>query len=441
MIKLLVNTYWQSTIKNGQSFLQTNVEEKTQLAKTLVTFFYLLVVYVSIQSFSRFCPFPNWELLLDSSHMFLPNWNVKWVDVNNWEFYVRSIFLFLLVCSLLGVIAWQRSRIIRFLVFLGLFFYIGLIYSFGKIDHYLHIMLIAAFMLIFLPNKNESKSGSSDFLKVFFSIQTLILLTYFVSGFFKIVGIIQQVIAGEVSALSPEGFGQHVGLTSFIINSDFFFSDYILNNPSPFLAIILVSGFLIELLSIYIIFQPKLHRIWGLFLILLHTGILLTVGPDFTKQILMVGVFLLLSPFTSTKIDLWQDFIDAFRWMKGWFKKSNTTNDVAIFYNESNLKSQRLISDFSKDGLPAQTNIYSQQSINFTDLLNDYPALKEIDSLVIVENNENEKPIIRLKADGNNWLLAKLKKPNLILKALYFISPFLGNLIYDVTNRKFQNKP
>lgn len=120
--------------------------------------------------------------------------------------------------------------------------------------------------------------------------------------FFKIHGIISQISKNEISALNPEALGQLVALTmNGSTNEKYFLADYIINAPSFFHSVLLLAGYFIELFAIVVIFKPKLLFIWGLLLILLHSAILMTVGPDFSIQVIVIGLYILYSPFDTNK--------------------------------------------------------------------------------------------------------------------------------------------
>jgi hypothetical protein len=281
----------------------SNETEKAGESILLISIFYFLVFATSIQTFSPFSQFPEWNTLLASRHLFTPLWSAKWIVYLEWSFAIKSVLLFYFVSSLLGIFLWQKLRGIRICVFLSIFFYLSLISSFGKIDHYLHVMVIVTFLLIFLPDeKRKRASFNRDILKVVFGIQVFILLTYFISGFFKFYGILDQELSGVPSALSYKSLAENIAKTSFATNSSTFFSSLILNNNSILFPFLLLFGYLIELLSLFIIIRPHWHRIWGLLLVTFHAFVLLTVGPDFTIQALVVGIFILHSPFSKNPL-------------------------------------------------------------------------------------------------------------------------------------------
>lgn len=263
MINVLIKTFWQSSIVNGRSFLTGDIKGKVKKSKLIIHFFYFIVLITSTQIFVSDSQFPDWSIILGSKDLFEPIWSVRFLPIKYWDSVVRIIMLSFLFFSFLGVMLWNRYRFIRIGVFLSMFLYVSLISSFGKIDHGMHIMLLALFLLIFIPNEKASENSEGALLKIFFGIQTLILLTYFSSGVFKFYGLLNQEFLGLNSVFSYDSYAQNICKTSFIYDFNCFFSSFILNHSSFAFSIILILGYSIELLSIYVIFKPKLHRIGG----------------------------------------------------------------------------------------------------------------------------------------------------------------------------------
>lgn len=432
MIKTIINTFWQSSIINGDNFLapkRVNIHR----IRFLIDIFYFYTLFLSISTFSSYNQFPEWDTIVNSQHLFEPIWSLKWMtSIKNWELFVRLILCFFLISSFLSVLIWRRSKLSRIAIFFSLFLYLSLISSFGKIDHYLHLSLLCSFILIFVPSSSNtnSKLKNEIFPKIFFGIQTFILLTYFTSGFFKILGILEQELLGLKSALSSDSLGQNLSKTSFATNLDSFFQSFILNSTSCVFSIVMVFGFMIEFFSIYVIFRPKLHRTWGVLLILLHTGILLSVGPDFTYQIFIIGIFIFFSPFTNNGNDLIDDLRIYIKNIK--YKFSCHNRDFIIFYDAECLMSNRFLKFISKFDLPNEMKICKIQSSVFRQLLNEKKDLSVINSIIVVEIKGENLNNIRIKASGITWVLSKINVKFRIIELLFNISPFISNCIYDL---------
>jgi predicted DCC family thiol-disulfide oxidoreductase YuxK len=430
MIGTLINTFWESTIENGRSFLSANSDEKVKRAKLLIGVFYLFVFVNAVQTFSPYQEFTAWSVLLESQQLFTPIWTMRWFPTDHWELGVRSILLFFLGSSLLGLLFWQRSRIIRVAVFVAIFLYLSFVASFGKIDHFMHVMLLSSFLFIFLPNQTESASSKLELLKVFFGAQTLVLLAYFVSGFFKLYGILDQEVRGVVSALSPDSLARNLAKSSLASSYDTFFSSVILYNNSYVFSAFMIVGFAVEFLAIYVVFKPKLHRIWGVILMLLHAGIVLTVGPDFTIQMFVVGILLVFSPFANLETDIVSDVSGAMKSLKNRLTKSK--NEFVLFYDGDCLMCNGFITFLAKYDLPDGLKISKIQSDRFQHILSQNPDLAAIDSIIVVETKPTGEQLIRIKSDCITWVLTKVTSTFVPLRLLHLVSPYTANTVYDL---------
>ncbi|TRX48919.1 DUF393 domain-containing protein [Fulvivirga sp. M361] len=430
----VIHSFWQRTIVNGESFLVKEGQKKFKRAKSIVGIYYFIIFCIALQCFGINHLTPDWKVLRDSESLFSPLWTVRWLVYLDWELAIRLVLLFFFSASLLNLIFWQRYRLVRVLVFLSHLFYLSLISSFGKIDHFMHMMVLSSFMLIFLPNlKQGALENPTPFLRVFFGNQLLILLSYSSSGLFKLYGILDQELRGLNSALSPTAFGQNIAKTSFASNQEFFFSSFILENPGFVFSVLLVLGYLIEFLSAYIAFKPKVHRTWGLSLILLHSGILMTVGPDFTHQILVVGLFIFFSPFNLNKHSVWGDFITIFNGIRNTFNKvPSPYKKVTVFYDGECLLCHRFIRYFSMFDLPDEFSVAPQSGEAFNTFLTKYPALEKVDSIMVLEIRNDGTEIIRIKSGAVLWIVGQLKWIFRILWLFYAISPLFADMVYDL---------
>jgi hypothetical protein len=281
--------------------LFANDSQKTIRVRLIINVFYFIVFTTSVQTFSIFYQFPDWSTLVSSRHLFEPLWSSRWMLWFEWETAVRASLMIYFGGSLLALAWWERWRWVRVIAFIAVLQYLSLISSFGKIDHYMHLMVIVTFMLIFLPDRNSDGALNQKVLKIVLGIQSFILLIYFISGSFKLLGIVTQTVLGQTSALSPDALAQNVAKGLFTTNAPTFFSSLILEHPSWMATVVLLTGYMIEACSIFIISRPNLHRVWGMVLLVFHSTILMTVGPDFTIHMVVVGLFLVFSPFSMER--------------------------------------------------------------------------------------------------------------------------------------------
>ncbi len=269
--------------------------------KQILGVFYFLQLAISYQSLSYNAQMPSWQLLVDSKRFFDPLWPVVWAGSSNYPNAVMFILLGFLISSVLAAFFWQKYRWTRILAFIFFLNYIALISSFGKIDHYLHLALIASLLLIFLPRGFETDKKVKNALQIFWGVQFFIFMTYSISGFFKIYGIFDQLIKGQVSALSPNSLALNGAKTIFQSGQRPLLFNFISEHPGYWFSILLIAGYFLEFSALAFAFLPRFHRAYGMVLMLFHVGILITVGPDFYYQLIIVGLFIFFSPFQDVR--------------------------------------------------------------------------------------------------------------------------------------------
>lgn len=439
-MRQFINTIWERTLIDGKSFISSDASKKFELAKTLVGVFYFLILWISIQSFGHFSQNPSWDELLASEDLFVPIWPMLWVQYVDWEIAHRSILLYFLISAIAACIFWKRYRLVRVFVALGMFMYVAQVSSFGKIDHYNHLMVLASFLFIFLPNiHNKKESDAVSFLQIFFGNQVLILLTYFSSGYYKFKGIYEQESWGMLSALSPESLAHNVAKTSLARGESYFFANDIFNHPGYHFSALLIGGYFIEFLSIYIIFKPQLHRLWGFVLILLHGMILLTVGPDFSIQIFVLGIFLLFSPFHLSENGIKDGWMHMWNTIKTVFKKKSSGISFQLFYNTNSALQSACIRLLNNAGAK-HIQIENKESDLFQDFIISYSDLKEIKTIILIKKVDGKPDEVFIKAQALSVLFTALHFAYVGFKWLNAIAPFFADLAYDLAEKKGLNK-
>lgn len=268
-------------------------EKHHRVYQLLIKFFYFFIFYLSLQSFNQHSILPFWDDLLQAKHYFSPLWCTQWMSYFKWDYIIHFSLIFFLLMSFIAMLLGTQYKIIRIILFLSFFNYTALINSFGKIDHYLHLSLLISFILIFYTHQPNRIA------KLFKSIQLFILSTYTISGIFKFWGIITQSIQGEITVFNPNSLAYNLSKTIYNTGNKVYFQDLILNQPSYLFSFFLFLGYLLELVAILAIIKTKLLPWMGIFLVLLHTIILLTVGPNFIFQIVILILFLIL-PYSLT---------------------------------------------------------------------------------------------------------------------------------------------
>ena len=169
MIGLIKQAFYQRAIINGRSFLTTLNVNQWSRSHFLFTMFYGFTLLVAIKSLGFHDRVPNWKEIIEAESLFDPVWVVQWMKYFPWEIVVKGSILGFLITSIITLLFWQKHWSIRLIQSVFFLNYLGLISSFGKVDHYLHIMLFASFANIFF----RRSSKGSNLPTIIFIIQTL----------------------------------------------------------------------------------------------------------------------------------------------------------------------------------------------------------------------------------------------------------------------------
>ena len=205
------------------------------------------------------------------------------------------------VCSLIGLLAviFPGSAVLRIAVFLYLLIVTALRYSYGGLNHFSHFLIYVSFALIFLPSaircaRQMSRKDAMNCVMVFWFAQSILLLSYFLAGFWKI-------WYSELQLLSSDGFVR-ILLSRMVADI----------RPVPLMTPLLVKhGVLaqliflavvyIQLAAIFVLFRPHLHRLFGVVLILFHYGTDWLLSIAFYEFTVVLGLFLVFSPFAPRR--------------------------------------------------------------------------------------------------------------------------------------------
>lgn len=268
-------------------------KERFATAQALIGAFYAVLLFFALsQLFS-------WQELLGSTSL-TPRWPVFWLQHVDTRSGI-ALVLWAHLLSLLVAIAFPGYRLVRILVFCGLLELLAFRFSFGSINHGDHLGLLLSFVLIFLPQGWSSgsaprRSVRAATLLVFSGCQALIALTYSMSGMWKVGGVVQQALRGEVTYLHPSGLAQQVAAKLLADGSPSLLGPWLIEHYWVGWPL-MIGALYLELFALWAVARPSLHRAWGLGLILLHLSTHLTMGVGFPQNPLWLVLFFVLSPF------------------------------------------------------------------------------------------------------------------------------------------------
>lgn len=262
-------------------------------ARTLIQVFYVFILYYALTRLPAWNQFQGFENLK-------PLWPVYWVRWVDPHWAGRCIMIFAFLGAITGAFL-NSFRWVRIIVFLSFLEFLAFKYSFGKIGHSTHLMLIMSFIFIFLPSgwsnaRPLSRVTGQTVLRVFWGAQAFILMTYTLAGLGKIGGALYQLFLGEMHAFHPDALAYHIAERLLQTGSHSFIGSFFIENPWVAFPAMLVMLYA-QVFSIWVAFRPCLHRVWGSLLILFHINVSLTLSINFHPQVFLISLFFLCSPF------------------------------------------------------------------------------------------------------------------------------------------------
>ena len=218
-----------------------------------------------------------------------------------WLAQERLIGVLASAASLLAML-FPGKFVLRLGVFLYLFFSVALDNSYGAINHAGHFTVYISFALLFLPSAIDSPKGMARkdamaSIAVFWFAQSLILLSYTLSGYWKI-------YRSNLELLSTDGFARILVSRTLEDTADVpwmlpFFASQPLLSQFLFLGAVYLQFF-----ALLALFRPDLHRPFGLGLIAFHFGTDYLLNIHFYPHLVYLGIFLVFSPFAQGRFSL-----------------------------------------------------------------------------------------------------------------------------------------
>ncbi len=312
-MKFLANRFYR-TIRRGlrssnsllqwHYFLHINFER----ARLIVLFYYIASVYISAEIAmgvgQTTKAIQHWDFL----------WPLYWVDPENARIQLSVVAILCFLSSLLAAV-FHRVRAIRIL-FCAFFLLASTVTnSYAGINHPYHAWFWVSFVLIFLPGKSHerqkyrSRAHMMSYTTTFLMAQVMLFLFYSMSGFHKILYAVLATIKGLDGAFSPQGFAYLLADRMLQTDTDPLLANFAIENYFlawfGFLAVIYL-----EFTAIAVAFRPRLHRFWGILIILFHLGTWLLMEIMFIQHVLLLTMFFVFSPFRPEKFELHKTLAD-----------------------------------------------------------------------------------------------------------------------------------
>lgn len=272
-----------------------------------------------VRAFYIYLAYAFWDSRLKLAHYFQPDtaldplWPVFWADWIRPDHAALSVGIVLFNATLLAILI-PQFRWVRVLFSFAFLEYLALIYSFGKIGHGLHLAFWASVLFIFLPPgwhrpKLLSRQQRWQSVLTLSAVQIAIGLSYTLSGFWKIVGAVWQMLHGDLHVFHPRALELHVAARILQTQEKPPLADWLLANASLLWPLMPLTV-LVQLGALIAALRPRLHFAYGAMLVAIHTGISLTMGIHFRHNIFLLVLFFLASPlqFQSSFHDFFKDF-------------------------------------------------------------------------------------------------------------------------------------
>jgi hypothetical protein len=240
-------------------------------------------------------------------------WPVAWLKIGGLAHYFVAVPIVLFLVNCLVALK-PEIRTLRILFFLFTLFSAAIDNSYGAMSHGWHIWIWVSVVLIFLPRNSAVRDRAYKLttLSVIAYAQAAILLTYSMAGSLKLIAGIKALVAGVSGNFSVMGFSSLVADRLVRGTGESILGWFVVDHPRLGYVVFLFVIFA-QTLSILIALHPRLHRAWGMLLILFHLGTALLLDIYFATHVLWLVIFFVFSPFR----------VDRGRWRgiaRDWFE-------------------------------------------------------------------------------------------------------------------------
>jgi hypothetical protein len=260
--------------------------------RVVVRCYYAAILFFAVLSLS------DWAELLERTNV-LPLWPVAWLRLVEPRTGILVILVVFLAGALLGAIL-PEQRWARIVAFTGLFEFVALQNSFGKINHSWHLWVLTSFLLIFLPSlASVSRAVRQQFLLIFWACQAAVLLSYSMSGLGKLAGALYQLCAGQHHLFMPDALAVTVADRLLQTNSRSLLGPWLITHPLWGMPLTLGVLYL-QLFSFWIAFRPGAQKTWAVGLIAFHIGTFLLLSIQFFQSVLLLAL-LFLAPSATVR--------------------------------------------------------------------------------------------------------------------------------------------
>lgn len=295
--------FWRRLLGGGGrsgDALRAWAEQRTTFvaAQTLVRLFYaatLFLVTLNLRSWTHWARYETLD----------PLWPLAWSSLTGVPAAVHLVMTATLA-TLLAVAVAPHRRVLRVAAFVALLNYVALNYSFGRVGHGWFGCLNISFLFTLLPEITSRRGAGTlavrqRYLLVVWAGLASLLLPYTLAGFWKVFYGAAQWWDGETHSFSPSAFAIHIAAKLARSGTTGLAGPFLVEHPMlawlPYLGVVYL-----ECVSIVVAFRPELHRVWGVALIAFHIASFLTLDILFSKNVLLLVLFCVASPFAPEAV-------------------------------------------------------------------------------------------------------------------------------------------
>jgi len=261
------------------------------LSNQIVKAYYILSLLICFTLLPRIKAITNH---LDGAHHL---WPVSWLDYID-PMIAGQCMVIIAIASCFLALHYPKARFPRVLFAASFLCVAAIPNSFGSINHGLHVWLWVAIIFCLLPTRKSHTvlSYRMYYINVIVMAQSMVLLFYTMSGYWKFTSGLQSLTAGMEGNFSSLALARILANNAFATDSEPLLLEMAISYPQ-----ILWPGFLfliyLQLFSLLVLFRASIHTAWGYALISFHLGTWLFMGIIFPYQIAIIVLLFAFSPF------------------------------------------------------------------------------------------------------------------------------------------------
>ena len=290
--------FWSPAATKPGSFF-TTLKSQSSKSNILVRIFYIF------NFFHWMLFFPS-VTVLNATVVVDPVWPIFWMPPNSEVFFAHLFFNVNFLASLLALL-FVNKKSARIFVFVSLFFLTAMfssdIVGWERIGSHTYLFSLVAFLFIFLPDqKTKKRKAAWQTVFLLTLVQMTVLSAYVGSAIWRIrESIVAALDNNSLLPISPTALSVFISWVKYASDGIGLLGPMLVKNiylSGP----LMVLATLFELSCLFIMFKPRLYRLWGFFLLFLHLSFVLIFNFPFYEQLSLVGIFLVASPFTENNL-------------------------------------------------------------------------------------------------------------------------------------------